>query len=190
MKKYVFIITCLICAFTSIQAQRRLPGQRGLQATYGIADGYGILKNKNLAYHAGVALSHYTGNGNKWIYGIEYMEKRHCYEYNSIPVSQFTAEAGYYYNFLSNRGKDVFCSVGLSGMAGYETSNWGKKTLPDGATLTDQDGFIGGAALTLEVETFVCDRMAVLLNIRERVLFGSSISKFHTQVGIGVKYIF
>lgn len=106
-----------------------------------------------------------------------------------IPVSQFTGEGGYYLNFLSDRKKTFFLSLGLSALAGYETSNWGDKLLPDGSTLTDKDGFVYGGALTLELESYITDRVVLLINARERCLFGSSVGKFHTQFGIGLKII-
>ena len=106
-----------------------------------------------------------------------------------IPVSQFTGEGGYYLNFLSDRKKTFFLSLGLSALAGYETSNWGDKLLPDGSTLTDKDGFVYGGALTLELEAYLTDRVALLINARERALFGSDIGKFHTQVSLGLKFI-
>lgn len=86
-------------------------------------------------------------------------------------------------------GKTFFLSLGLSALAGYETSNQGDKLLPDGATLLDKDCFIYGGALTLELETYLTDRVVLLVNARERMLFGSDIGKFHTQVGMGLKFI-
>lgn len=44
-------------------------------------------------------------------------------------------------------------------------------------------------AVSFEIETFLSDRFALLINARERILFGSEINKFHTQVGIGFKVI-
>ena len=61
--------------------------------------------------------------------------------------------------------------------------------LPDGSTLTDKDGFVYGGALTLELESYITDRVVLLMNARERCLFGSSVGKFHTQFGIGLKII-
>ena len=61
--------------------------------------------------------------------------------------------------------------------------------LPDGSTLLDKDRFIYGGALTLELETYLTDRVALLLSARERALFGSDIGKFHTQVSLGLKFI-
>ena len=75
----------------------------------------------------------------------------------------------------------------MSALAGYETSNRSEKLLPDDSTLLDKDCFIYGGVLTLELEAYLTDRVALLLNARERMLFGSDIGKFHTQVGIGVK---
>lgn len=60
--------------------------------------------------------------------------------------------------YLSDRRKTFFRSLGLSALVGYETSNWGDKLLPDGATLLDKDCFIYGGALTLELETYLTDR--------------------------------
>lgn len=68
-------------------------------------------------------------------------------------------------------------------------SNKSEKLLPDGSTLLDKDCFIYGGALTLELEAYLTDRVALLLNARERALFGSDIGKFHTQVSLGVKFI-
>ena len=72
---------------------------------------------------------------------------------------------------------------------GYETSNWGNKLLFDGATLRNKDAFIYGGAITVELEAYLTDRIIVLVNTRERILWGSSIGKFHTQFGIGLKFI-
>ena len=95
-----------------------------------------------------------------------------------IPVEQFTVEGSYYLKLLSDRQKTFFLSLWLSALAGYETSNRGDKLLPDGATLLDKECFIYGGALTLELETYQIDRMVVLVNTRERMLFGSDIGKF------------
>ena len=58
-----------------------------------------------------------------------------------------------------------------------------------GYSLTDKDGFVYGGALTLELESYITDRVVFLINARERCLFGSSVGKFHTQFGIGLKII-
>ena len=104
-------------------------------------------------------------------------------------LTQFTAEGGYYFKILSDARKIVFVYAGASALAGYESVNWGEKVLHDGSTLHDRDAFIYGGALTLDVEFYVADRIALLANLRERLLWGGDTRKFHTQFGAGVKII-
>lgn len=96
---------------------------------------------------------------------------------------------GYYFKILSDARKIVFVYAGASALAGYESVNWGEKVLHDGSTLHDRDSFIYGGALTLDVEFYVADRIALLANLRERCLWGGDTRKFHTQWGVGVKFI-
>lgn len=184
----VFLILSLVLIGQAL-AQRYLPGQKGIQLTGGFVDGFTLDKKDGQAFFGGIALSTYTKNGNRWTFGAEYMQKSHEYKDILIPVSQITAEGAYYLNFLSDRSKTLFFSVGLSAMAGYEMVNWGKELLFDGATITSEDNFLYGGAISFEIETFLSDRFALLINARERILFGSEINKFHTQVGIGFKVI-
>lgn len=188
MRKGILLITvCLSLFWGQAYAQRYLPGQKGIQFTTGTVDGFKLNKGDGQAFCFGTALSTYTKSGNRWVFGAEYLEKKYDYDATLIPVTQITGEGGFYYNFLSGRNKVVFFSLGVSALAGYETVNWGKEMLKDGATLESEDHFIYGPAITFEMETFLTDRIAFLLNVRERCLFGSSVGKFHTQIGVGVK---
>ena len=133
---------------------------------------------------------HFTAKkGNKWVFGGEYLLKKSPYKDTSIPVAQFTAEGGYYFKILSDARKIVFVYAGASALAGYESVNWGEKVLYDGSTLHDRDAFIYGGALTLDAEFYVADRIALLANLRERCLWGGDTRKFHTQWGVGIKFI-
>ena len=91
--------------------------------------------------------------------------------------------------FLVLPALGILLSLGVSGLAGYETVNWGEKSLYDGSTLRDEDGFIGGGAMTLEMETYLTDKIVLLLTGRERVLWGNSTGHFHLQFGVGIKFI-
>ncbi|MDC2585316.1 conjugal transfer protein TraO, partial [Bacteroides ovatus] len=51
------------------------------------------------------------------------------------------------------------------------------------------ESFIYGGAVTLEAETYLSDKVVLLLRLRERVLWGSAAKHFHTQYGLGIKYI-
>ncbi len=185
MKKYLYIIVALLALTGQANAQRYLPGMRGLELRGGFVDGV----QKPLNYYTGIGLSTYTKNGNRWVFGAEYLSKQYAYKDMQIPKAQFTAEGGYYFKFLSDPSKTFFLSIGGSALAGYETSNWGDKLLPDGATIRNKDSFIYGGAITLELETYLSDRIILLINARERILWGSDIGRFHFVFGGGLKFI-
>ena len=163
------------------EAQRCLPKMRGIEVKAGLngADGYVL----------GATLSSYAKGGNKWVYGVEYLQTNHGYRNTTIPMAQFTAEGGYYYNFLSDAKKVVFFYAGASALAGYETVNWGEKTLYDGARLNNRDAFVYGCAATLEMELYLADFIALTASLRERFLWGGSMGVCHTEYGIGIKFI-
>ena len=136
----------------------------------------------------------YTKGGYKWVFGAEYLQRNHKYEYGedskqTIPVAQFTAEGGYYKQVLSDASKSFFVYVGASALAGYETVNWNDKLLDDGSRLTGKDGVIYGCAATLNVEWYLSDRVVLTGNVRERFLWGNTSNLNHTQYGIGLKFI-
>jgi hypothetical protein len=185
MKKIILIIITLAAFWGQTDAQRYLTGQKGIQVTFGAVNGI----NPERAFYVGAAIATYTKKGSHWVFGSEYLQKQLDYRLVQIPVSQLTAEGGYYYGFLSNPRKNLLLSIGVSGLAGYETMNWGNKLLYDGASLMNQDAFLYGGALTLELETYITNRIVFLLNARERILCGSSTVNFSTQLGAGIKFI-
>jgi hypothetical protein len=192
MKRAMLIMVAALCFVLTDKAyaQRALPGMQGIQVTGGMVDGFHLKDNPNeLGYSLGLQMATYTKNANKWVFGAEFLNKYYPYKENRIPVSQFTAEGGYYLKFLSDRNKVFLFSLGGSALGGYETSNWGEKTLFDGSTLQNKDAFIYGGAATLEMETYLSDRVVFLLTARERVLFGTTTGHFHMQLGAGIKFI-
>ncbi len=190
MKRTTFLLAAVLCLVFAdqAQAQRRLPSQHGIQLTTGTVNRFNPCRDGS-GFHAGAAFFKYTKNGNHWLFGGEYLQKQYPYNDMRLPLAQFTGEGGYFLNFLSDGGKTVFLSLGVSAVAGYETINWNDKLLPDGATIQNKDVFLYGAALTLETEIFLVDWAALLLNVRERALFGSSVGKFNTQIGLGIRFI-
>lgn len=185
MKRWLFILVAVLALSGQAHAQRYLPKMRGIELRGGFVDG--IQKPTN--YYFGTGISTYTKNGNRWVLGAEYLSKEYAYKDIYIPKAQFTGEAGYYVKFLADHSKTFFLSIGGSALAGYETSNNSQKLLFDGATLRNKDAFIYGGAITLELETYLTDRLVLLVNARERCLWGSSIGNFHTQFGVGLKFI-
>lgn len=155
-----------------------------------MADGFHSASRRNeLGYHFGLSMDSYTKGCSRWVFGAEYLQKYHPYKDTRLPVSQFTAEGGYYYNFLSDANKVFLCYVGGSAMAGYETVNWGESLLHDGARITDGDAFVYGGAVSLEIETYLTNRTVLLLHARERCLWGGDTGNFHFQFGVGLKFI-
>ena len=192
MRKIYLLLTAVLCLVFADQAhaQRCLPGMRGIQVTGGMVDGFHSSDKQNeLGYYFGMSIATYAKHANKWVFGAEFLNKYYPYKKDRIPVNQFTAEGGYYAKILSDHNKVVLFSLGGSALGGYETSNWGEKTLFDGSTLRDKDSFIYGGAITLEMETYLCDRVVLLLTARERVLWGTSTGHFHTQFGLGLKFL-
>ena len=186
---FLLFITVFCIAVPELRAQRCLPGQREMQITAGTVNGFNTdMQSKDFAFHSGLSLSQYTKSFNRWQAGVDYLEKGFLYKWKSIPQAQFTADAGYFLNILSDVRKTFFVSVGASAVGGYETVNWDKKVLFDGATITDKDGFLYGGALTIEAEAYLTNRFALLVNVKERFLTGSSVGKLNTLFSIGLKY--
>lgn len=173
MKKYLFLfVTAVSLALFPgrAHAQRYLPGMKGVELRGGFANG----SKSPLNHYAGFAVSGYTKRADRWVIGTEYLMKNYGYRNVNVPCAQFTAEGGYYLKFLSDPTRTVFLSIGGSALAGYETVNWGDRMLYDGSTLLAKDAFVYGGAITLELETYLTDRIVLLANIRERALWGSS----------------
>jgi len=185
-------VVCIIVAVVSLalfsgraHAQRCLPGMTGVELRGGFAEG----SKSPLNYYTGFAVSGYTKSANRWVVGAEYLQKNYGYRNVSLPRAQFTAEGGYYLKFLSDPSKTLLLSIGGSAMAGYETVNWGDRILYDGSRLLVKDAFVYGGAVTLELETYITDRIVLLASIRERALWGSSLGVLTTQFGMGLKII-
>ena len=191
MKKYIMTAVVSLALFAGqAHAQRCLPGMNGIEVRADMADGfYCADARNNTGYSFGAALSKYAKSGNKWVFGGEYLLRNSPYGDTKIPVEQFTAETGYYFNVLSDVRKTVFFYVGTSVLSGYEVVNHGKKLLRDGAALRDGDAFVYGGALSLDMELYLSDRIALLAGLRERCLWGGDTGRFHTQYGIGIKFI-
>lgn len=191
MRKYLYMTLALLAlAIGQADAQRRLPGMKGVQLTADMADGfYSHANRKDAGFAFGLAVSTYTKGGNQWIFGGEILQRYYPYRNARIPLSQYTGEAGYYYNFFSDSKKMFFLNVGGSALAGYESVNDGKKLLDDGAALQKYESFIYGGAVTLEAETYLSDKIVLLFRLRERILWGSAANHFHTQYGLGIRLI-
>ena len=189
MRKYMIALAASLALFTGrANAQRCLPGMQGIEVKAAMTGGFRMGGNDG-GDRFGALLSTYKKKGNKWAPGGEYLVKKRPDKDVKRPVAQFTAEGGYHFKVLSDARKIVFLYAGVSALAGYETVNWGDKVLYDGARLHDSDAFVYGGAVTLDMEVYVADRLALLASLRERCLWGGDTRKLHTQFGIGIKFI-
>ena len=171
-------------------AQRALPGMRGLEVRGGMVDSFYSSDNRNeWGCYFGAAMATYANQANKWVFGAEYLNRYYPYKEGRIPVTQFTGEGGYYYKFLSDGSKTLFFYLGTSALAGYETVNWGDRLLYDGSIIQNRDKFLYGGAITLQVDVYLTDRVILLLTGRERLLWGTTTDRFHTQFGVGLKFM-
>lgn len=190
MKRFLFLLVASLTLFTgAAHAQRALPGMRGIELRGGMADGFCTSASRDAGYYFGVAMHRYAKHADKWVFGVEYLQRYNPYKGTRIPKAQFTAEGGYYYRFFADPSHTFLFYLGGSAMTGYETVNWGDKRLYDGSTIRNRDRFLYGGAVTLEVEAYLTDRIILSLSGRERCLWGTTTGHFHTQYGLGVKFI-
>ena len=169
-------------------SQRCLSGQWGVELSWGWGDGYPVLKKRNLDYFLGLSFFRYARNQNKWMIGIEYVEKTFCYKCNTVPLNQFLLSPGYSYNLFTNRIKSIFFNLTGGLLLGYESINWGQKNFCDGAILKNRNCFVGGGCLGIELESYITNRFLVSLRAREKILI-NSVKTFHFQYSIGIKFI-
>ena len=192
MKRAVIFLMLGLCFIFAdgVYAQRTLPGMHSLELRAGMADGwYSSSGRSTTGYYFGAAMNRYARNASKWVVGAEYLCRNYPYKAGSVPIAQFTGEGGYYYRLLADGSRTFFLYLGGSALAGYETVNWGEKRLYDGATIRSRDRFLYGGAITLEADIYLTDRIAHSLSGRERVLWGTTTGHFHTQFGVGLKFI-
>lgn len=186
MKNYVYIIVILFCNTIAVYAQRMLPKQKGLELSTGIiADG-----KIGTDYYINAAMSINGKKGNYQLWAVEYSRKEHHYKHIQIPVETFTVEAGYSFLLISDTGKNISLNFGVTGIAGYESINRGKELLFDGAKLLTEDNFIYGAGGTFTIETYLSDRIILLLQARTKVLWGTDLQQIRPSAGIGLRFNF
>lgn len=71
----------------------------------------------------------------------------------------------------------------------FRDSQLGNLPASDGAAVTNGDSFIYGGGLTAAFDVYLTDRIIFLLQVKERALFGTDAGNFHTQIGLGIRFI-
>ena len=193
MKKIMIIFAAMMLSLFGgkAMAQRTLPGMKSVEVKANMVDGFYTGSARNCGYSFGVYYSVFKGNNaNEWTFGGEYLQTYKPYgEKGRIPVADFTAEVGYNLHLFSNYSQFFHLYGGISALGGYETVNWGKTLLSDGATLHDSDAFIYGGAINVQADFYLSDRIALTANLKERFIFGNSTGHFRFSYGLGVRFI-
>ena len=191
MRRRIFILLAaagLLGPAAELSAQRCLPGQTGVQLGGGACGGF-LLRDKYGAwsFHAELSVVRYVRKTRYWEFGAGYLRKDYPYREAMLPKEQITAGTGYFVPIVRDRRDNFMAMTGVSGLLGYETVNRGEKRLYDGAALKNRNNFIYGGEITLSGEAYLCDRAVLLLMLKERIMGGSSVSCFHTLLGVGLR---
>ena len=188
MKKLCLLLTCALCGFFSVNAQRLIPRQRGIEliASVPLIKGEKIFSKEQ--WGLGVSLTKYLKRANYAFLLGEYEEQRLAYRDYDVPIRDMLLQLGYMQPLLSDRGKNIFTYLGLSALGGYEELNEEKSLLPDGATLLDRSRLVYGGAVHSSVECFLSDRLLLVLKAQGRLLLGSDLHRFRPALALGLRF--
>ena len=79
------MLVCLLAlSVGQAAAQRCLPGMQAVEMRGGMAPSAG--------YFAGLGVTTHAKGGNRWVFGAEYLYRKHDYRTVTLPSAQFTAE--------------------------------------------------------------------------------------------------
>ncbi|WP_436414105.1 conjugal transfer protein TraO [Petrimonas sp.] len=189
MKRTVLILAMTVAIAAVSQAQRLIPGQRGLQLSIGVpVTEDKLFDNGNFVANMAMTVSHKRTN--HWFFGLEYAKKHFAYRDTFIPSETVAFEVGYMLNLFSDAGKNVLLNTGITAVAGYETVNRNEKILPDGATLLDKDRFVYGGAYHLSLDIYAADNFVVFVKGKCNILWGSDVEMFRPALQTGIRIIF
>ncbi len=186
MNKYIYMVILMITGMTYAQAQRMLPGQKGMEINAGALS----YKSPGSNYYINTAMIVNGRNGNYQLWALEYAYQQYDYKDRHIAHDTFTAEGGYGFFLLGDSRKNIMLNGVLTGVAGYETINRGKTTLYDGAKVLHEDSFIYGVSGRLRLETYLADRFVLLTQGRTKFLWGTTLDKFRPSAGFGLRFNF
>ena len=173
---------------TAVQAQRLVPGQKGLEmsASVPIVKGKSLFKQEDFGMT--LSLSHYLKQGKYTFLSAGYEQQALSYRSYQVPMRDYLLQMVYGYPLLSDKGKNVFFYLGASALVGYEQLNRDMVILPDGAKLLDGSRWVYGAGLHTSVELFLTDRIIVGGKAQLRYLFNSDVLRLRPTLSLGLRY--
>lgn len=185
MKKYIYIVISLFMGITGLQAQRMIPGQKGLEVNTG------TLSVENTGnFYLNMGLTIHGKNGNYQLWALEYTHEHSKYKTLKIPQETYTVEGGYSLYLLGDTRRNINLNAALTAIVGYETVNRGKNILYDGAKILNEEGFIYGLGSRLSLETYLSDRVIFLVQARTKVFWETSLKQLRPSAGLGLRYNF
>jgi len=186
MKHYIIALIIAIAFISPAKAQRMLPGQKGLEIYVGALSNAAPEKN----YYLGLGISSFRKGGHYWLGALEYTREESIYKGTAVPLESYFGEGGYNLRVLGDARRWINLYASLSGVVGYETINRGQNLLYDGSLIRSSEGFAFGAGGRLSLETYLCERMVLLLQGRVRMLWGTSMDQFRPSAGLGLRFNF
>lgn len=182
IRLHFYIISLFLLSVTA-KAQRLIPKQKAVEVNAGLL--LNDFKNKN--YFISTSLTIQSGKGNYSFIGLEYLRKSENYKTITMPIETYIAEAGYSFNLITDRKKNVLLNFSLSALAGFENINKGEKVLFDGAMILTDSSFVYGAGGKISVEVYVSDRLVLVPHIKTKVLWNISRDLFRPSAGFGIR---
>lgn len=186
MKKYIYSVLFILISITTSQAQRMLPGQKGLDITTGTLSNEDPSRN----YYLNIGMIVNGKNGNYQLWALEYSNQYYRYKDLRIPHETYTAGGGYGFSLLGDTRRNITLNAIFTAVAGYESINRGESTLYDGAKILDRDNFIYGGGARLSLETYLSDHFVLLLQGRTKILWGTDLKQFRPSAGMGIRFNF
>ncbi|MCL1666552.1 conjugal transfer protein TraO [Elizabethkingia ursingii] len=185
MKKYILVLLLFVISIKSY-SQRMIYKQKGMELNMGAMDTKDIMRN----FYINLTLTSYARHGNYWMWSAEYQKRTTDYKEWSVPVETYLTDIGYSMRLLADTKKFITVNVGVTGAAGYEVANKGDSLLLDGAILLDKNQFVYGTGGRLSIETYLNDRIVLLLQGRVKVLWGTDFDRVRPSCGIGFRFNF
>lgn len=186
MKKYISVLLFVILCSNYMQAQRMLARQKGLE----VATGTSNPENPDRNYYFNIGLIVNGKNGNYQLWNVEYSHQYYQYKELRIPMETYTSEGGFSFYLLGDAQKNITLNTAITAVVGYETINRGEEILYDGAKILNQQNFIYGAGTRISLETYLSDRVVLVIQGRTKVMWGTSLQQFRPSLGLGLRFNF
>ncbi|AZB30310.1 conjugal transfer protein TraO [Chryseobacterium balustinum] len=183
MKRLHFYVISLFLMSLTAKAQRLIPTQKAIELNAGFL----LNDSKSENYFLNTTITNQSGKGNYSFFSFEYQNEKHNYKTVLIPIETFLAEAGYSFNLISDRKKNLLFNFSLSATAGFESINKGNNLLFDGAEILSESNFVYGAGGTVSIEIYLSDRIVLLPHVKAKALWNSSRELIRPSAGLGIR---